>query len=71
MSLFLSRSRPISEASMQRSVEIFIGGQRYAREVEIGDLATDDHAVERARQQLVDERGDLEGQWFQRGRVIR
>lgn len=55
---------------MQRDVEVQLGVQRYHVNVEIGDLATKDHAVERGRQQLLEERPELESYRFHRGRVL-
>jgi hypothetical protein len=55
---------------MRRRVELVLGSGKYRREVEIGDLATPAHVVERGRQELLDER-DLDDVRFLRGRVLR
>lgn len=56
---------------MRYDVEVQLGIQRYRVDVELGDLATTDHAVERGRQQLLEERPELRSFHFERGRVVR
>lgn len=55
---------------MEHDVEVQLGVRRYRVDVDLGDLATKDHAVERGRQQLLEERPELESFHFHKGRVV-